>query len=128
MSSALKDKVADTGHRLADAVKCVIHKIVAGVEKAVDFVKKKTGIGTPRPVPNEGVSCLSKEGMPVVASCGKTVGLVDCMEDRIIKLSKTDSPGSQQHFIPAAWIDHIDHHVHLRAYPSRESFDRTTAG
>ena len=40
MSSALKDKVADTGHKLANAVKWVSHKVVEGVEQVVDFMKK----------------------------------------------------------------------------------------
>ena len=89
-----------------------LRKVVEGVEQVVDFMKKKTGLGTSRPVPNEGVSSI-KDRMLVVASCGKTIGVVGCVEHRLIKLSMTDSPDGQLHFIPATWIDHVDHRVHL---------------
>lgn len=54
------------------------------------------------------------EHMDVVSSDGKTVGVVDHMDgtDRI-KLTKTSSPDGQHHFIPLAWVDHVDTHVHL---------------
>ena len=30
-----------------------------------------------------------------------------------IKLTKNSSPDGQHHFVPVAWIDHVDTHVHL---------------
>ena len=54
------------------------------------------------------------EHMPVLASDGTQVGTVDHLDgaDRI-KLTKSASPDGQHHFIPLAWIDHVDTHVHL---------------
>jgi hypothetical protein len=56
-----------------------------------------------------------REHMKVVGSDGKHVGTVDHLEgtDKI-KLTKTDPAAKgQHHFIPAAWVDHIDAAVHL---------------
>lgn len=56
-----------------------------------------------------------KEHMDVICSDKKTVGKVDHLEgaDKI-KLSKQISPdGEHHHFIPVAWVDHVDQHVHL---------------
>jgi len=55
-----------------------------------------------------------REHMEVRDSEGAHIGTVDHMEgsDKI-KLTKTDSPDGQHHFIPLDWIDHIDEHVHL---------------
>jgi hypothetical protein len=30
-----------------------------------------------------------------------------------IKLAKSGSPDEKHHFIPLAWVDHVDQHVHL---------------
>lgn len=55
-----------------------------------------------------------KEHMDVIDSAGKKVGQVDHLEgaDKI-KLTKSGSPDGQHHFVPVAWIDHVDNHVHL---------------
>jgi hypothetical protein len=56
-----------------------------------------------------------KEHMDVISADRKTVGKVDHLDgtDRI-KLTKSSSPdGNHHHYIPLAWIDHIDAHVHL---------------
>ncbi len=56
-----------------------------------------------------------KDHMEVLSSDGQHVGTVDHMEgaDRI-KLAKQDpKAGGQHHFIPVAWVDHVDAHVHL---------------
>ena len=105
--SSIKDKVADAGHKVADAAKDMGHKIAEGAEKAVDFVKEKTGMG------HAGVSGI-KERMDVIASCGKKVGVVDHIEGQTLKLTKNDSPDGQHHFIPTTWVDHVDTHVHLK--------------
>lgn len=56
-----------------------------------------------------------KEHMDVIDSTGKTVGQVDHLEgDDQIKLTKSSSPDGHHHFVPVAWIDHVDTHVHLK--------------
>jgi hypothetical protein len=54
--------------------------------------------------------------MEVVGSDGGHVGTVDHMEglDQV-KLTKSDtSADGQHHFIPLAWVDHVDDKVHLK--------------
>ena len=56
-----------------------------------------------------------KDQMDVVGSDGMHVGTVDHMEgqDRI-KLTRSDpDAGSQHHYIPMGWVDHVDDQVHL---------------
>jgi hypothetical protein len=101
MANTIKDTVADAGH-----------KIAAGTESAVEFVKEKSGMGGPVEGTNAGVAGI-KERMNVIASCGKTVGVVDHVEGGAIKLTKKDSPDGQHHFLPFGWIERVDSHVHL---------------
>jgi hypothetical protein len=55
-----------------------------------------------------------KEHMEVLGSDGEHVGTVDHMQGQNrIKLTKDDSPDGMHHFIPLAWVDHVDEHVHL---------------
>lgn len=55
------------------------------------------------------------EHMEVIASCGTHVGEVDHVEGSQIKLTKNDrAAGGKHHFIPAEWVDRIDHQVHLK--------------
>jgi len=51
--------------------------------------------------------------MDVIAAGGEMVGRVDRLEGDRIKLTKLDAPDGQHHYVPLAWIDHIDTHVHL---------------
>ena len=53
------------------------------------------------------------EHMEVIAADGEMIGKVDHFQDGRIKLTKTDSPDGLHHFVPVAWIDHVDQHVHL---------------
>lgn len=56
-----------------------------------------------------------REHMEVISSDKKRVGQVDRLEgtDKI-KLTRRSSPGEEHHhFIPVAWIERIDLHVHL---------------
>jgi hypothetical protein len=118
--SSVKDKLADAGKAVGEAAKAVGqsavegakhvgHKVAEGTEKAVDFVKDKTGIGTAK---DHGLSAIS-EHMPVYASCGGKVGVVDKVEGDKIKLTAKDSKDGQHHWIPTAWVDRVDTHVHL---------------
>ena len=53
------------------------------------------------------------EHMDVIASDGTKIGVVDHLDGDNIKLAKLGSPDGQHHYIPLAWIDHVDTHVHL---------------
>ncbi len=112
MSSTFKSKAVEAGHAVADAAKDVSHKIAEGAEKAVDFIKDKTGLGGPAEGTNAGIAGI-QEHMNVIASCGKTVGKVDHVEGAVIKLTKNDSPDGMHHFIPTNWVKNVDRHVHL---------------
>ncbi len=53
--------------------------------------------------------------MDVIASDGTKVGTVDHMDGaETIKLAKNTSPDGEHHYVPMAWVDHIDQHVHLK--------------
>jgi hypothetical protein len=51
--------------------------------------------------------------MEVIGSCGNKLGSVDRVDGRLIKLAKTDSADGNDHYIPLAWVERIDEHVHL---------------
>jgi hypothetical protein len=59
---------------------------------------------------------LIHEHMEVVGCDGVHVGTVDHMEGADqMKLTKTDeAAGGEHHFIPLAWVDHVDAKVHLK--------------
>ena len=60
-------------------------------------------------------SSTIKEHMDVIGSDGVHVGTVDHMDGSDqIKLTRTDSGDGQHHYIPLAWVDHVDEHVHLK--------------
>ena len=53
---------------------------------------------------------MIKEHMEVLGSDGVHVGTVDHLEGRDqVKLTKDDpDAGGEHHFIPLAWVDHVD--------------------
>ena len=55
---------------------------------------------------------MIKEQMEVLGSDGVHVGTVDHLEGRdLVKLTKDDpDAGGEHHFIPLAWVDHVDVH------------------
>jgi len=57
-----------------------------------------------------------KEHMEVLGSDGVHVGIVDHLEGRdLVRLTKTDPDAQgEHHFIPLAWVDHVDDKVHLK--------------
>ena len=58
-----------------------------------------------------------KEHMEVVGSDGVHVGTVDHMEgaNEMQLTASDDDAGGEHHFIPLAWVDHIDKNkVHLK--------------
>lgn len=107
--SNVKDKLKDAGHAVAEAAKAVGQQVAKGTEKAVDFVKDKTGLGHAK---DQGVAAI-KEHMPVYSSCGCNVGVVDAVEDGKIKLTAKDSKDGQHHYLPISLVDRVDSHVHL---------------
>ena len=111
MEKTISEKMSGAGNTIAEAAKSVGRSIAQGAEKAVEFVKEKTGTGM-REGDDVGVGGI-REHMKVVASCGKTVGVVDGVDVNSIKLTRKDSPDNQHHFIPLNWISHVDSHVHL---------------
>lgn len=63
------------------------------------------------------VAALSiKEHMEVVGADGVHVGKVDHMDGQDkVKLAENDpDAGGEHHFIPLAWVDHVDQKVHLK--------------
>jgi hypothetical protein len=96
--SGIKDNLRNAGQKVAEKA-----------EQAKEWVEDKTGLG-----------CGSDKGMAiaphmhVMSSCGCKVGEVDHLEGGAIKLTKGDSPDGRHHFVPLAWVDHVDNHVHLR--------------
>jgi hypothetical protein len=57
-----------------------------------------------------------KEHMEVVGSDGVHVGTVDHMEGADqVKLTKDDpAAGGEHHYIPLAWVEHVESKVHLK--------------
>jgi hypothetical protein len=56
---------------------------------------------------------MIKEHMEVVGSDGAHIGTVDHMEQ--VKLTKDDpDAGGEHHFIPLAWVEHVESKVHLK--------------
>lgn len=119
MAGGMKDKAAEAGHKIADTAKTVGHKIAEGAEKATDWVKDKTHMGDKGACDTSKMACGSesstiREHMEVIASCGKHVGVVDCIKGNTVKLTKNDPMGGgQHHFIPLEWVATVDQHVHL---------------
>ncbi len=54
-----------------------------------------------------------RERMDVIASCGKKVGVVDHVEGNTIKLTRSNSPDGQHHFLPGSMVASVDGNVHL---------------
>lgn len=55
-----------------------------------------------------------REHMEIVGSDGEHVGTVDRLEaDKRIRLAPDDLPDGEDHFVPLAWITHVDAAIHL---------------
>ena len=58
---------------------------------------------------------LIKEKMEVLGKDGVHVGTVDHMGADEVKLTKDDpDAGGEHHFIPLAWVEHVEMKIHLR--------------
>ncbi len=111
--SDIKNTLKDAGQRAAEAAKEVGHTVAEKAGQAAHWVEEKTGLGHGSCGATHAISGI-REHMDVVASCGTKVGVVDHVEGAAIKLTRTGSPDGQHHFIPVAWVDHVDNHVHLK--------------
>ncbi len=92
-----------------------IHDTVRHTEVEVEDGRTTTSVGGATGAVREGSDDgRVVEHMEVYASDGTKIGTVDHMEgaDRI-KLAKTTSPDGEHHYVPMAWVDHVDRHVHL---------------
>jgi hypothetical protein len=98
MADTTRENLAEAGNQVADAAK-----------KAATWVEDKTGLGCG----SEKNKADIQPHMSVVSSCGCTMGKADHVDGGAIKLTKNDSPDGQHHFVPVAWVDHVDNHVHL---------------
>jgi hypothetical protein len=55
-----------------------------------------------------------RERMEVVGSDGQHVGTFDRLEaDKRIRLMQDGAPDGADHFVPLAWITHVDAAIHL---------------
>ena len=83
-------------------------RIGAAVEKAGTWVKDHV-VG--HPAPNlEDITVH----MPVIASCGKRVGIVDSVEGGSIKLTRSAPAAHAEHrYIPLSWVESVDECVRL---------------
>jgi len=111
MARTLNENMKQAGKTMADTAKNVGETIADGAQRATMAVKEMTGLG-PAEGSNVGVSGIT-EHMRVIGACGSTVGVVDGVENGVIKLTRKDSPDGQHHFVPFGWVDHVDNHVHL---------------
>ncbi len=108
--SSLKENVQDAGQAVADTAKKAGRKIADGAEQAADWVKEKVHSHTD----GDAKTAAIREHMDVIASCGTRIGTVDRREGDTIKLTKSNSPDGQHHFIPLSWVEKVDEHVHLK--------------
>jgi hypothetical protein len=130
MAESLKDKVADTGHKIAETATNVGHKVGEKVEEAADLVKEKAHqVGhrieeAAQTVKHKvakladskgavGSTAEIREHMEVYGSCGNMLGKVDHVECDKIKLTKNDSPDGRHHLIPLSWVAKVHDHIHL---------------
>ena len=110
--SDIKDTLKNAGQKVVDTAKDAGHAVAEKAGQAKDWVEEKAGMGEGCGS-TKGASAI-RERMDVIASCGKKVGVVDHVEGGAIKLTRSDSPNGQHHFIPVGWVDHVDAHVHLK--------------
>ena len=91
-----------------------IHDTVRHTEVEIEDGRTGTGVVGARGVREGSDDGRIVEHMEVYASDGTKVGTVDHMDgpDKF-KLARSTSPDGQHHFVPLAWVDHVDKHVHL---------------
>jgi hypothetical protein len=131
MADSIKDKLEETGHKIAETATKVGHQVGEKVEEAADWAKEKahqvghrieeaaqkvehrTGAPLTESTGTTGSAADIREHMEVYASCGTKVGKVDHVQGDTIKLTKNDSPDGQHHTIPLSWVAKVHDHIHL---------------
>ena len=133
MAETIKEKMEETGHRIAEKATEVKNAVVEKAEEVADWAKEKTHqagnkleeigqkaehkyqetFGKDTECGTSKCSSDIQEHMDVMGSCGNKLGRVDHVEGNSIKLTKNDSPDGMHHYIPMSWVDHVDSHVHL---------------
>ena len=112
--SKINENLKDAGEKISETAKNVGQTVAEKANQAAHWVKEKTGLDS-KEVCGQTISMTEiRERMDVIASCGKKVGVIDHLEGGAIKLTRSDSPDGQHHFIPMGWVDHVDTHVHLK--------------
>jgi len=111
------DQTPEGGYIMADDIKGKLKeagdRIAENVGHAADWVKEKTGFGPGRAEGTDAGIEGIRQHMEVFCSCGTKLGIVDRVEDGVIKLTKDNSPDGEHHFIPVSWVSNVDRHVHL---------------
>jgi hypothetical protein len=122
MTDSAKSKMGEAGKKIAETAKTVGHKIAEGAEEAAKWVKEKTHSGDDKGAcDTTKMACASdkptvniREHMDVIGSCGKHVGVVDHVEGKSVKLTKSDPKAAgKHHYIPLDWVASVDQSVHL---------------
>ena len=131
MAASFKDKIEETGHKIAETATDVGHKVGEKVEEATDWAKEKAHqVGnrideTAQKVGHRAKETLGnstgatgstsdiREHMEVYGACGGYLGKVDHVEGNQIKLAKSDSPDGLHHLIPLSWVAKVHDHIHL---------------
>ena len=130
MSTSIKEKLEDAGHKAAATATEVGHRVGEKAEEVADFAKEKAHQVGHRieetadkvkqkvaPLADShgaaGSAADIREHMGVYGSCGNFVGKVDHVQGDTIKLTKNDSPDGKHHLIPLAWVAKVHDHIHL---------------
>ena len=103
MADNTRDTINEAGKRVAD-----------NVAHAADWSQgEKTGVGPGRTEGSDAGVAGIRQHRDVVASCGKTIGVVDRVEGNAIKLTKDSTGDGMHHFLPTSMVANVDRHVHL---------------
>ncbi|WP_374305483.1 DUF2171 domain-containing protein [Methylocella sp.] len=85
-------------------------------DASIRLPDETAGAVRPARAPSRGIAAH----MEVLGADGIKIGEVDHLEgERMIQLTREASPDDRHHFVPMAWVDHVDSRVHL----NRSSFD-----
>ena len=109
---SLRKTVEDQARTVTDTVR--------RTEVEIEDERSGRAVGTRQGFSASTDATLILAHMDVIASDGTKVGTVDHLDgpDKI-KLAKNTSPDGEHHYVPRAWVDHVDTHVHLNKAASQ---------
>ncbi len=116
MAKELERAMNKMGESMKESAQATGRILKQGAKDLADGTKEMLNVGD-TDAEGSGLRGI-EEHMPVVASCGRTIGLVDHVEGEQIKLTRKDSPDGHHHFIPLSWVSRVDEHVHLNVNSS----------